>query len=112
MYVVFLEQLLTTVKLSRLTFGGICIYPDARALMERKIGHDNPISGALESETGRRGDRRQRFPHAMRVEVYQFLCGIARKLSPATELALCLETPDVMDCVGLTENKGRCNCVL
>ncbi len=112
MYASFLTRLLTTVKLSRLTFGGICIYPDARMLMERKMGRDNPVSEALEPDSGRRNDRRQRFSPAMRVEAYRFLSGIAGALSPTTELALCLETPEVLESVGLESGRGRCNCVL
>ena len=108
----FLERLLSSVAVARLTFGGICIYPDARTLMERKIGRDNPISAALEPETFRRNDRRQRFAPAARAEVYRFLAKRAGELSPNTELALCLETPEVMEAAGLSANRGRCNCVL
>lgn len=112
MYGNFLERLLSSVPVSRLTFGGICIYPDARTLMERKIGRDNPISEMLEPGALRRDDRRQRFAPAARVETYRFLADKARSLSPETELALCLETPEVMEAVGLSASRGRCNCVL
>lgn len=112
MYGDFLERLLSSVPVARLTFGGICIYPDARALMERKLGRANPISEALEPDTFRRGDKRQRFSPAARAEVYRFLADKARELSPRTELALCLETPDVMEEAGLASSRGRCNCVL
>ncbi|MCC8116270.1 MAG: hypothetical protein LIP18_03815, partial [Planctomycetes bacterium] len=111
-YANFLEKLFSTVKVTRLTLGGMGIYPDARVLMERKIGRDNPISETLEPDSGRRHDRRQRFPHALRVEAYRFLRDVVAALSPNTELALCLETPEVMECVGLAASRGRCNCVL
>lgn len=112
LYGAFLDRLLTSVRISRLTFGGICIYPDARTLMECKIGCDNPISDALETSTFRRDDRRQRFPPATRAEMYRFLADRVRMLSPDTELALCLETPDVMETAGLSSSRGKCNCVL
>ncbi len=112
MYADFLERLLTTVHVSRLTFGGICIYPDARVLMERKMGRDNAVSETLLPHAGHRDNRRQRFPEDMRVEAYRFLCDTAKEYSPETELSLCLETPQVMERVGLAECRGRCNCVL
>ncbi len=108
----FLEELLSAVPLARLTFGGICIYPDARALMERKLGQGNPISAAIDPHTARRDDRRQRFTPEARAEIYSFLADAARRLSPSLELALCLEEPDVMEVVGLSASRGKCNCVL
>jgi len=34
----FIELFLARVRLERITLSGICIYPAARALMERKLG--------------------------------------------------------------------------
>lgn len=112
MYSAFLERLLSTVRLARLTFGGICIYPDARALMEKKLGRENPISGAIDPHSARRDDRRQRFTPQARAEVYRFLADTARRLAPSLELALCLEEPGVMEAAGLSASRGKCNCVL
>jgi DNA repair photolyase len=39
-----LERLLTAVPLDRLTLGGICIYPSAKDLMDRKLGAANLVS--------------------------------------------------------------------
>jgi spore photoproduct lyase len=112
MYGAFLEQTLSAVKITRLTFGGVCIYPDARALMEQKLGRDNSISAAIDPHTARRDDRRQRFTPKARAEMYRFLADTARRLSPSLELALCLEEPDVMEAAGLSASRGKCNCVL
>ncbi|MCC8190400.1 MAG: radical SAM protein [Planctomycetes bacterium] len=112
MYRNFLHRLLDSVPISRLTMGGICIYPDARTLMERKLGSENGISETLAPATSRRDDRRQRFAPALRVAAYRFLVEVATTRSPETQLALCLETPEVMNAVGLRENCGHCNCVV
>lgn len=112
MYGDFLKLVFSTVSVDRLTMGAICIYPDARALMERKLGRNNPISEALDPATSRRDDRRQRFPPERRREIYGFLIDVVRGLAPDAELALCLEEPSVMEAVGLSPARGRCNCVL
>ena len=112
MYGPFLRRMLAAVPLARLTFGAICIYPDARVLMEKKLGRCNEISEALDPETFRRDDRRQRFKPEERVEIYRFLADVAREVSPQIELALCLEEPDVMEAAGLSCSRGKCNCVL
>lgn len=111
-YRTFLEEMLSLVRVSRLTLGSICIYPDARALMERKLGRDNPISKALDPGTFRRSDRRQRFESAARVEIYRFLRKIALSVSSDLELGVCLEEPEVMAAAGFSNYRGKCNCVL
>ncbi len=108
----FLRRMLEAIPLARLTFGTICIYPDARALMEEKLGRRNAISESIDPEPFRRDDRRQRFKPAERVEIYRFLADVAREVSPQLELALCLEEPDVMAAAGFSASRGRCNCVL
>jgi DNA repair photolyase len=112
LYGSFLRRMLAAVPLARLTLGAICIYPDARSLMEEKLGRRNDISDTLDPATFRRDDRRQRFSSAERVEIYRFLADVAREVAPQLELALCLEEPDVMEAAGLSASRGRCNCVL
>lgn len=111
-YGTFLRRILSAVSLARLTFGAICIYPDARALMEKKLGRRNEISEALDPATFRRDDRRQRFGPSERVTLYRFLADVARDVSPRVELALCLEETGVMEEAGFSGSRGKCNCVL
>jgi len=107
----FVRTLLERAPIRRLTVGGICSYRNARRLMERKLGRDNPISRSFEAG-GRAPDGRLRYPRDLRVEMYRVVIGAARRARPETELALCLEERPVWEAVGLAGSLGRCNCVL
>lgn len=111
LYTEFLQELLVTVPLERLTLGGICIYRQARQLMERHLGGDNPISRAITINQDR-GDGRSRYASALRASMYNHLIQVARAIKPNLELALCLEDPALWDQVLLQGGQGRCNCVL
>jgi spore photoproduct lyase len=106
----FLADLIVTVPLDRLTLGGICIYRNARALMERRLGSDNSISRAI--GPARSEDGRARYGAEQRVAIYRHLLEVVRSTRPDLDVALCLEEPDVWRAVGLTDSIGRCNCVL
>jgi spore photoproduct lyase len=111
LYPTFVHRLLSEVKLSRLTLGSICIYDNARTLMEMKLGRNNEISQALPNRS-KGDDGRQRYPVELRVELYRTIIETARSLSPGLEIALCLEEKEVWDEVALAGSQGRCNCVL
>jgi DNA repair photolyase len=106
----FLENLLT-IELDRITLGGICIYPAALDLMERKIGKSNPVSKAL-SNGCKSADGRMRYPVNTRVEVYGHLIKKIRQVCPNLTIGLCLEEKEVFEKLNLTASIGRCNCVL
>jgi hypothetical protein len=110
-YARFLEELLAAVSLGRITLGGICSYPNARSLMEQKIGPANPISRSLDGK-GRSPDGRTRYDLDMRLNLYNHLISILRRLRPSLDLSLCLEERRVFDALGLASAIGRCNCVL
>ncbi|MHC4714853.1 MAG: SPL family radical SAM protein [Planctomycetota bacterium] len=107
----FVERLLSELPIGRLTIGGICSYRKARFLMEQKIGKRNPVSDLMERDH-KAGDGRVRYSPAVRVTMYRHLIDAARRVSPDTELALCLEERAVWEAVGLATAIGRCNCVL
>jgi spore photoproduct lyase len=111
-YEAFLRELLARVPLQRLTFGGICSYPNARRLMEVKLGSDNTISAALDRHSDRHGDGRIRYPLALRIEMYRHLISIAHTVAPELQIGLCLEERSVFETLGMTNAIGRCNCVL
>jgi DNA repair photolyase len=111
-YARFLQSLLATVPLQRLTLGGICSYRNAKALMERKLGADNAISSHLEPKAGRSADGRLRYPVSLRVEIYSSLLRLIHSVQPELELALCLEEPAVGKALAREARLGRCNCVL
>jgi DNA repair photolyase len=52
-YLSFIYDLVERVPLQQLTIGGIRIDPRGRALLEQRLGKENPISGALDPETVR-----------------------------------------------------------
>jgi hypothetical protein len=79
--------------------------------MEQKIGKRNPVSDLMERDH-KAGDGRVRYSPAVRVTMYRHLIDAARRVSPDTELALCLEERAVWEAVGLATAIGRCNCVL
>jgi DNA repair photolyase len=107
----FIEKLLSTLPIERLTIGGICSYRKARSLMDDKLGTANPVSHSMERDH-KAGDGRMRYSPSVRVNMYRFLIDAARTVTPDVELALCLEERDVWEAVGLTPSIGRCNCVL
>ncbi len=110
-YTQFLENLLARVPLQRLTFGGICSYKGAKSLMNKKLGPKNDICVAME-EAASIPDGRLRYPRDLRIEIYAFLKKFVREIQADLAMALCLEEIAVWDAVGLTENLGKCNCVL
>ena len=107
----FIENLLASVQLDRITLGGICIYPAALDLMERKIGKSNPISKAL-SNGGKSADGRARYPTRLRTELYSHLIKKIRQICSDLTIGLCLEEKEVFEKLNLTASIGRCNCVL
>ena len=107
----FIEQLLSAVPLERLTLGGICIYKGARFLMESKLGRQNAVSSSI-AEDASAGDGRARYSAEIRLQIYQHLITIARRINPQIPLALCLEDVELWDRLGLMASLGRCNCVL
>ena len=110
-YADFLRDLLRRVPLQRLTLGGICIYPNALTLLERRLGKDNIVSGNL---AGRRrsGDGRARYTPEFRARLYQLIIDVARAIRLDLTIALCLEEPVVWKMVKNADGYGRCNCVL
>ncbi len=111
-YATFLDELLSAVPLQRITLGGICSYPDARCLMEAKLGADNVVSSALESAGGRSSDGRSRYPFDQRIEIYKHLINVIRDHDSAPSIALCLEERRAFEALGLESALGKCNCVL
>jgi spore photoproduct lyase len=111
LYCDFVRDLLSRIKLERLTFGGICIYPNALSLMERRIGKDNVISQHLGEHRSSR-DGRARYVPELRAMFYKRLIAAAYSVQPDLPIALCLEEPPIWQMVGLTDSLGRCNCVL
>jgi spore photoproduct lyase len=110
-YTGFIRRLIETVPLSRLTFGGICIYRGARELMERKTSPDNVISEHMRASV-RSDDGRLRYPPQLRASFYRLLIEAARDVRPDLDLALCLEEHEVWKALDLEHAVGRCNCVL
>ena len=110
-YDAFLTELLSRVRLSRITFGSICSYPQAVRLTEQKLGRDNLISAQLDSRP-RSGDGRARFPPDLRQHVYRHLLTTIGRLDPKLQIGLCLEESSMFDSLELASSRGRCNCVL
>lgn len=111
LYVEFIKKLIGSLPLQRLTLGGICIYRQARQLMESQLGGGNLISKSIAS-SGEKGDGRGRYDPVLRARIYNQLITTARAIRPDLELALCLEEPAVWELVQLHGGQGRCNCVL
>ncbi len=109
-YTSFLENLLKSVPLTRITLGQICSYSGALQLTERKLGKDNPISEMLEK--GKSKDGRVRFPIKLRIEVYRYLIDKIRKLQPQLQIGLCMEEAGTFKALDMENSIGRCNCVL
>jgi len=111
-YADFLEELLGRVPIQRLTLGGICIYTQARSLMEMNIGQDNVISRHLEKTRRAPRDGRARYHSDLRARMYAHLASVARRIRPDLAPALCLEEESAWRNSGLASALGRCNCVL
>ncbi len=109
-YVRFLENLLESVPLDRITLGQICSYSGALQLTERKLGRENPISRMLEKDKSK--DGRIRFPIKARIEVYRHLIDTIRKLQPKLQIGLCMEETDTFKALDIENSIGCCNCVL
>ena len=108
----FVARLLESVPLSRITLGSICSYPQARRLMELKLGRKNAISTLLGRAPAKSDDGRLRFSRFVREEVYRYLAGCIRRQCPDLEIGLCLEDEAMFAALDLTGNTGRCNCLL
>ncbi|MBW8001315.1 MAG: hypothetical protein FVQ80_04765 [Planctomycetes bacterium] len=106
----FLESLLESVPLERITLGQICSYSGALRLTERKLGKNNPISKMLGA--GKSKDGRIRFPIKERIEVYRYLVDTIRKLRPQLQVSLCLEEMELFKALDMENTIGCCNCVL
>jgi spore photoproduct lyase len=109
-YTSFLENLLESVPLKRITLGQICSYSGALQLTEQKLGKDNPISRMLEK--GKSQDGRIRFPLKLRIEVYRYLVNRIRKLQPQLQIGLCMEERGTFKGLDMESSIGYCNCVL
>lgn len=107
-----LEQLLTRVKLDRITLGGICSYGPALQIMEAKLGRDNLISGSLTVLDNSPDDGRTRYPLAVRAAIYGHLLQTVRRYQPELACALCMEDVALARDLGVADNIGRCNCIL
>jgi len=110
LYARFLENLLESVPLSRVTLGQICSYSGALQLTERKLGKDNPISKMLQK--GKSKDGRIRFPIKLRIEVYRYLVDVIKRLQPELQIGLCMEETDTFKALEMKNSIGCCNCVL
>ena len=108
----FLADVLSRVRLQRITLGSICSYPQAIRLTEQKLGRQNPISAQLERRQDRMSDGRTRFPRELRESVYRHLLDVIRQEDAEVEIGLCLEEPSMFDSLDLGDSIGRCNCVL
>jgi DNA repair photolyase len=108
----FLTDLLSRVRLWRITLGSICSYPQTVRLMEQKLGPDNPISTQLDQRQSRMSDGRARFPQGLREEVYRHLLRTIRQQDADVEIGLCLEEPSMFDSLDMGDSVGRCNCAL
>ena len=107
----FVNSLLASVPLSRITLGSICSYPQAQRLMELKLGRENVISSQLDRGPAKSDDGRLRFSHSTRENVYRYLIECVRQVRPHLEIGLCLEDEAMFTSLGLQESVGRCNCV-
>ena len=109
-YARFLENLLQSVPLDRITLGQICSYSGALKLTERKLGKINPLSNQIEGRKSR--DGRFRFPLRLRIEIYKHLINTIRKFQPELQVSLCMEEYPTFKALNMEGVIGRCNCVL
>lgn len=110
LYCKFLQYLLESVPLGRITLGQICSFSGALELMERKLSKNNPISKMLERNKSE--DGRIRFPVSRRVEIYRSLIHKIKCVQPNIQISLCLEERNVFDALNLKNSVSHCNCVL
>ena len=82
LYSMFLVELLSRVRLSRITLGSLCSYPQALRLTEQKIGNHNAISAEVERRSGRKADGRIRFSSSLRERMYRHLIKVIRRIDP------------------------------
>jgi spore photoproduct lyase len=108
-YASFIENLLMSVPLERITLGQICSYSAALKLTERKLGRTNLISNRLEKVKS--NDGRVRFPLKLRIEVYKYLIDIIKKLQPKLPIGLCMEEDQTFKALNMESAIGCCNCV-
>jgi spore photoproduct lyase len=108
----FLTDLLRRVRLTRITLGSICSYPQALHLTEQKLGRDNAISKQLAPRRSGAGDGRRRFPRDVRQAVYRHLVKTIRRTEIELEIGLCLEESEMSQILHSELQLGRCNCVL
>ncbi len=104
----FLVGLLRRVRLSRLTLGSICSYPQALRLSKQKLGDDNLISTQLARRRQGAADGRLRFPRDARRRIYRHLLSIIRGVDAELEVGLCLEEPEMLEWLGMNGSLGRC----
>jgi len=109
-YAAFLRHVVEQVPLKRLTIGAICSYPAATELMNRKLGHDNPIT--INMERRKTADGRTRYAASLREQAYRHLIQTAEKSAPDLEISLCLETHEMFETLEMKDSLGHCNCVL
>lgn len=109
-YSKFLENLLESTPLNRITLGQICSYSGALKLTERKLGRKNPISNQLEKT--KCNDGRVRFPLKLRIKVYRYLIDVIKELQPQLPIGLCMEEPRTFEALNIETAEGCCNCVL
>lgn len=110
-YPSFIRRLVSEVALQRLTIGGICIYKNARRLMDKRLGRSNSVSDNID-ESGGPGDGRARYAQRLRTEMYKSIFDAAKETRPDPDLALCLEDKNVWNELDMIDSQGRCNCVL
>jgi spore photoproduct lyase len=109
-YTRFLENLLESTPLDRVSLGQICSYTGALNLTERKLGRQNPISNWLEKTKS--DDGRIRFPFRVRTDLYRYLIDTIKKLNPRLQIGLCMEEHRVFKALNMESAIGCCNCVL
>ncbi len=109
-YASFLENLLGSVPLDRITLGQICSYSGALQLTERKLGKNNPISRMLNKTKSK--DGRIRFPLKLRIEVYRYLIEKIKQFRPELDIGLCMEEYQTFKALNMENAIGCCNCVL
>lgn len=109
-YANFLENLLESVPLNRITLGQICSYSGALKLTERKLGKNNPISRMLNKTKSK--DGRIRFPLKLRIEVYRYLIEKIKQFRPEPDIGLCMEEANTFKALNMENSTSCCNCVL
>ena len=109
-YAGFIENLLMSVPLERVTLGQICSYSAALKLTERKLGKTNPISSHLEKTKS--NDGRVRFPIKLRIDVYRHLIDTIREFQPQLHIGLCMEEHQTFKALNMESAIGSCNCVV